>query len=111
MVACDHYPVATVTVGDWGDDFPAVRLTSTNPLDAKVEAYMEQYTYGTVSEELAMANARLIAAAPEMYDYIAAQAKRGDRKAKKIIFALSRAPLPRTKNRMAKSIAAITSGI
>ena len=45
MVWCDHYPVATVTSGKWGDGDPAIRLVGTS-LDAKAEAYMDQITYG-----------------------------------------------------------------
>lgn len=62
----DH-PVAIVTSGDWGDDYPAIRLTGNSSLDQKAEAYMEQITYGSVFPEVAQANARLIAAAPDFY--------------------------------------------
>jgi hypothetical protein len=62
-IAADH-PVAEITSGEWGDRYAAVRLTSTNPLDAKAEAYIELDAYGSVDEAVAEANARLIAAAP-----------------------------------------------
>jgi len=61
----DNYPVAIVTKGNWGDDYPAIRLIGTS-IDAKAEAYMEQITYGIVDENTAMANAQFIAAAPEI---------------------------------------------
>lgn len=67
-VMSDHHPVAQVTHGDWGDDFPAIRLVGRSSLDQKAEAYMEQFTYGSVGEDRARANWRLIAAAPDLLD-------------------------------------------
>ena len=52
------YPVAEVTKGAWGDDFPAVRLVGESSLNMKAEAYMEQITYGEVSEQQFLANRR-----------------------------------------------------
>lgn len=66
-VLCADYPVAKVTLGAWGDDYPSIRLVG-GSLELKAEAFMEQITYGEVSKETAVANARLIAAAPEMID-------------------------------------------
>lgn len=63
---CNDYPVAQVTNGDWGDDYPSIRLVG-GSLDRKAEAYMEQITYGHVSEPTARANWRLISAAPDLY--------------------------------------------
>jgi hypothetical protein len=57
-------PVANVVKGKWGDDFPAIRLVGNSSLDMKAEAYMEQFTYGEISEELALANRALIREAP-----------------------------------------------
>lgn len=54
-------PVATVESGEWGDEYPAVR-----EVDGKCEAYMERIGYGIVPEDAARANARLIAAAPDL---------------------------------------------
>ncbi len=68
QVWSDNYPVATVLAGDWGDDYPAIRLVGESSLDIKAEAYMEHFTYGKIPEEEAEANALLIAAAPEMYE-------------------------------------------
>ena len=62
VVMSDHYPVATVTHGEWGDEYPAIRS-----VDGKVEAYMHRDVYGTVSEDAARRNALLIAAAPDLY--------------------------------------------
>src|SRR6185437_8946712 len=55
------YPVAVATHGKWGDDYPSIRIVGTSSLDLKAEAYMEQITYGEVSDEVATANGRLIA--------------------------------------------------
>ncbi len=60
-VSNDNHPVASVTAGKWGDDYPSIRLTGPS-LDLKAEAFMDQITYGEVAEEQAKANARLIAA-------------------------------------------------
>jgi hypothetical protein len=64
----NDYPVATITSGNWGDDYPSIRLVGDSSLELKAEAYMEQITYGKVSEETAVANARLIAASPELLE-------------------------------------------
>lgn len=68
---CNHissanHPVAKVISGDWGDDYPTIRLVGTSSLDQKAEAYMEQITYGSISKEMAIANSQLIAAAPDL---------------------------------------------
>ena len=62
----DH-PVATVTTGKWGDDYPTLRIVG-HSLEQKVEAYMEQITYGEVSKAEAEANGRLICAAPDLLE-------------------------------------------
>jgi len=62
QVWCDDYPVAEVTRGDWGDDYPSIKLTGPS-IDVRAEAVMEQITYGHVSDELANANAAYLAAA------------------------------------------------
>lgn len=61
----DH-PVATVTSGDWGDDYPSIRSVG-GSISGQFEIYMEQITYGHVPQEEADANARLIASAPDLY--------------------------------------------
>lgn len=66
VIMCADHPVAKVISGDWGDDYPALRVTGPS-LDQKVEAYMEQITYGHLDPDVARANANLIAAAPDLF--------------------------------------------
>ena len=72
QIWCDDYPVATVNAGKWGDDYCSIRLVGESSLTLKAEAYMEQITYGEIKEKTAIANARLIAAAPDMYEALKA---------------------------------------
>lgn len=69
-VSDDVGPIAEVTVGKWGDDFPSLRFLDGDlpgaAIGAKVEAYMEQITYGEVPHEIAFKNGLLIAAAPQL---------------------------------------------
>lgn len=64
MVMCDDYPVAEVTKGPWGDEYPALRFVGDSSLDRKAEAYMERIEYGNVSDQLALANRAFIREAP-----------------------------------------------
>lgn len=77
QISCDDYPIAEVTHGDWGDDYPSIRLIG-GSLDIKAEPYMEQITYGNIPEETATNHARYIVAAANNYpaalDHIAYQA-------------------------------------
>ena len=66
IVMSDDYPVASLTHGDWGDDYPAIRLVGSGSHDQKAEVYMKQNTYGSVNEATARANWHLIAAAPDL---------------------------------------------
>ena len=68
IVSGADHPVAKVISGKWGDDYPALRLVGPTSLEQKVEAYMEQITYGEIDPAEAKANAMLIAAAPRMYE-------------------------------------------
>jgi hypothetical protein len=61
-IMCADHPICKVTRGQWGDDFPSVRLVGPS-LDLKAEPYMEQITYGEVDEKVAAANTKFIAAA------------------------------------------------
>jgi hypothetical protein len=61
------YPICKVTSGDWGDDYPSIRLVGETSFDLKAEAYMEQITYGSIREDQAKVHANLIAAAPDLY--------------------------------------------
>lgn len=64
-VWCADHPIADVTSGEWGDDYPAIRLDQEG-IGAKAEAYMERFVYGSIDPSVAAANARLIAAAPDL---------------------------------------------
>jgi len=79
-VSCRDYPIARVTTGDWGDDYPSVRIVGESSLNRKAEAYMEQITYGSVNEETAIANAILIAAAPDLLEALQGVLRVADRK-------------------------------
>lgn len=70
QVWCSDYPVAEITRGEWGDTYPAIRLTDGTSMSRVAEAYMEKIVYGSISDEMATANARLIAAAPDLYSAI-----------------------------------------
>ncbi len=65
----DH-PVAKVESGEWGDDYPAIKVTPTEHgltgTSFEVSAYMERIGYGRVDPEVAKQNAKLIALSPEM---------------------------------------------
>lgn len=63
-VLCDNYPIAEVVKGQWGDEYPSVRLVGNTSLDMKAEAYMERITYGEVPESEALANRAFIREAP-----------------------------------------------
>ena len=67
-VSAPDQPIAKVISDKWGDDYPALRLVGPSSLEQKVEAYMEQITYGEIDPEEAKANARLIAAAPDLLE-------------------------------------------
>jgi len=59
--------IAKVTMGEWGDDYPSIRLIG-GALDRKAEAYMERIPCGYIDKEEAKANLHLIAAAPDLYE-------------------------------------------
>ncbi len=68
-ITADH-PVAKVESGEWGDDYPAVKITPTERgltgTSFEVTANMEQVGYGRIDPEVAQQNAQLIAMSPEM---------------------------------------------
>lgn len=66
FVSATDCPVAEVVCGDWGDEYPSLRLIG-GSINRGVEAYMELIEYGTMPLEEAAANARLIAAAPDLH--------------------------------------------
>lgn len=63
IVSCGDYPIAEVTKGPWGDDFPSIRIAGPS-LDRKAEAFMDQITYGEVSDQQFIANRAFIREAP-----------------------------------------------
>ena len=67
QIWCKDHPIAEVISGDWGDDYPSIRLVGESSLDLKAEAYMEQCTYGHIPEEVAKANIQFIIKACNNY--------------------------------------------
>lgn len=63
----DH-PICVVESGPWGDSWPAIRVEP--GIGGKAEAFMEFSEYGSIDKEVADANIRLIAAAPEMLEVL-----------------------------------------
>jgi hypothetical protein len=61
-VTADH-PVAVVESGKWGDSHWEAKL-----IDGKAKLVWVEMDYGEISEEEAVANARLIKAAPELLE-------------------------------------------
>jgi len=59
MIWTKDYPIAKVTSGKWGDDYPSLRIVEPG-IEAKVEAFMEQITYGEIAPEAAKTNAKRI---------------------------------------------------
>jgi len=57
-------PVATVVIGEWGDEYPAIRVEKPGSIGAVAEPYMEKINYGSIDVDECHANARLIASAP-----------------------------------------------
>lgn len=68
-----HGPIAKITAGDWGDDYPSIRLVGDSSLSLKAEPYMAQITYGHVAKETAEANAALIVRAVNAYEDLQAR--------------------------------------
>ena len=63
-----NHPIAKVVRGDWGDDYPSVRLVGNSSLALKAEPYMAQITYGHIEKETAAANGALIVRAVNAHD-------------------------------------------
>lgn len=67
-VSSEHYPIAAIEHGEWGDSYPNVRLVNSESGIGKVaEAFMDFSGYGAIPEDESVANAKLIAVAPDMY--------------------------------------------
>lgn len=62
----DGCPVAQVIRGDWGDDYPAIRIENPGAIGEKAEPYMEKIVYGSIDDVTADANIRLMVQAPAM---------------------------------------------
>lgn len=71
QIWCDDYPIATVLAGEWGDEYPVLKITGDpSAIGAKVtvEAEMGRVAYGLISEDEAEANGILMAAAPVLLE-------------------------------------------
>ncbi len=70
FISTADHPVAKVESGEWGDDYPAVKIVPSERgltgTSFEVTAYMEQVGYGRIDPEVAQQNAQLIAMSPEM---------------------------------------------
>jgi hypothetical protein len=61
MVSTGDHPIAKVESGEWGDEWPSIRIVGDTSFDRKAEAFMEMSAYGSIDEKTARANAQLIA--------------------------------------------------
>lgn len=67
-------PVAKADIGEWGDEFPTLRIDPSSSIKGKVEvqAVMDMLVYGEIPKERAIANAAFIAEArqaiPDLLD-------------------------------------------
>ena len=68
FVSANGHPICQVTSGDWGDEYPSIRLVGNGTLDSRAEAYIDKVVYGHVAPDTAKANASLIAAAPDLLE-------------------------------------------
>ena len=68
-VNAEHHPICNVISRQWGDDYPSLRFVEGSPsIHLKIEAFMDLIAYGEIPEDVAKANARLIAAAPDLLE-------------------------------------------
>ena len=54
------YPVLKMTVGKWGDEYPAIRIPEQGAIGAVAEPYMEMIEYGEIPIEAAEAASKRI---------------------------------------------------
>ena len=67
LVSGEHHPIAQIISGEWGDDYPNIRLVpSQRHIGEVAEAYTDRIVYGEIDEEIAQANANLIASSPNL---------------------------------------------
>lgn len=59
--------VAQVTFGNWGDEYATLKQEGTS-IEGRFQAVTDMIVYGSVPVDEAKANARLIAAAPDLYE-------------------------------------------
>lgn len=62
----DH-PVLTIERGEWGDEWPSLRLVGDSSFDRKAEAYMEKSAYGNVPDDVADANMHFVVKAANLH--------------------------------------------
>ena len=66
-VSAPEHPIAHVEHGEWGDEYVNIRLVdSEDGINKVAEPFMDHTWYGSIDEDVAKANARLIAAAPDL---------------------------------------------
>jgi hypothetical protein len=100
-VNCSDHPIARVVGGEWGDEYPAIRLVGTSSMDMRAEPYLAKAGYGRVDMDEAEANARLIAAAPDLLACLRHLVTLDD---------AQQAPSPQTMNEARAAIAKATGG-
>ena len=61
----DDCIIAQVIRGEWGDEYPAIRIKTPGAIGEKAEPYMEKIVYGSVDKATADANTYLMVVAPE----------------------------------------------
>lgn len=67
MISGADHPIGTVERGKWGDTYLSIRQVGAS-LEQRFEPYEKLIEYGEIPEDVALANARLIAAAPTLYE-------------------------------------------
>lgn len=56
----EDYPIAKVTKGEWGDEWPAIKVERPGSINESAVPYTEKMVYGSVNEGTADANMELI---------------------------------------------------
>lgn len=63
----DDHPVAKIECGDWGDEYPTLKLKGPS-LDVKAVSVMDKIVYGSIDPEVAKANVKFIVKACNSHD-------------------------------------------